>query len=184
MDKIAGIGQCGFSTTADAIYTSDGMANFVSTVFCSGQAAPVVASVGDSDGDGVPDNLDQCPNTPKGATVNSVGCWAYQGDVLFDFDKADLKSSAYPILDEGVTVLENNPSLNIEIQGYTDSTGSEDYNLKLSQRRAESVKNFLVNRGIDPGRLTAKGYGSANPVASNDTPEGRAKNRRVEFRAP
>jgi len=184
LGEIANIGQCGFATTADAIYTSEGMANFVSTVFCSGQAAPVVASVGDSDGDGVPDNLDQCPNTPKGATVNSVGCWAYQGDVLFDFDKADLKSSAYPILDEGVTVLENNPGLNIEIQGYTDSTGSEDYNLKLSQRRAESVKNFLVNRGIDPGRLTAKGYGSANPVASNDTPEGRAKNRRVEFRAP
>ncbi len=184
MDKIAGIGQCGFSTTAEAVYTSDGMANFVGSVFCSGQAAPVVASVGDSDGDGVPDNLDQCPNTPKGATVNSVGCWAYQGEVLFDFDKADLKSSAYPILDEAVTVLEKNPGLNIEIQGYTDSTGAEDYNLKLSQRRAESVMAFLVNRGIDPGRLSAKGYGSANPVASNDTAEGRAKNRRVEFRAP
>ena len=90
----------------------------------------------------------------------------------------------YPILDEGVAVLENNPGLNIEIQGYTDSTGAENYNLMLSQKRADSVMDFLVNRGIDPGRLSAKGYGSANPVASNDTAEGRAKNRRVEFRAP
>jgi OOP family OmpA-OmpF porin len=183
MDKIAGIGQCGFSTTADAIYTSEGMANFVGSVFCSSQVAPVVAVIADSDGDGIADDLDKCPNTPKGATVNSQGCWAYQGEVLFDFDKAQLKSGAYPILDEGVTVLENNPGLNIEIQGYTDNTGAEDYNLKLSQKRADSVMGFLVNRGIDPGRLSAKGYGSANPVASNDTAEGRAKNRRVEFRA-
>jgi OmpA-OmpF porin, OOP family len=183
MDNIAGIGQCGFSTTADAIYTSEGMANFVGSVFCSSQVAPVVAVIADSDGDGIADDLDKCPNTPKGATVNSQGCWAYQGEVLFDFDKAQLKSGAYPILDEGVTVLENNPGLNIEIQGYTDSTGAEDYNLKLSQKRADSVMGFLVNRGIDSGRLSAKGYGSANPVASNDTAEGRAKNRRVEFRA-
>jgi OOP family OmpA-OmpF porin len=183
MDNIAGIGQCGFSTTADAIYTSEGMANFVGSVFCSSQVAPVVAVIADSDGDGIADDLDKCPNTPKGATVNSQGCWAYQGEVLFDFDKAQLKSGAYPILDEGVTVLENNPGLNIEIQGYTDSTGAEDYNLKLSQKRADSVMDFLVSRGIDPGRLSAKGYGSANPVASNDTAEGRAKNRRVEFRA-
>ena len=81
-------------------------------------------------------------------------------------------------------VLNNNPDLNIEIQGYTDSTGEEDYNVQLSQRRAESVMSYLVSRGIDPDRLTAKGYGSVNPVASNDTPQGRAKNRRVEFRAP
>jgi OOP family OmpA-OmpF porin len=184
MDEIARIGECGFATTADAIYTSDGMADFVESVFCSGQVAPAVAVIDDSDGDGIADDLDKCPNTPKGATVNSQGCWAYQGEVLFDFDKAELKSGAFPILDEGVTVLENNPGLNIEIQGYTDSTGAEDYNLKLSQKRADSVMAFLVNRGIDPGRLSAKGYGSANPVAANDTAEGRAKNRRVEFRAP
>jgi outer membrane protein OmpA-like peptidoglycan-associated protein len=81
-------------------------------------------------------------------------------------------------------VLDDNPDLNIEIRGYTDSIGEEDYNIQLSQRRAESVMAYLISRGIDPVRLTAKGYGSANPVASNDTPQGRAKNRRVEFRAP
>jgi OOP family OmpA-OmpF porin len=184
MDEIARIGQCGFSTTADAVYSSEGMANFVGATFCSG-APPVavVAAVEDSDGDGVADNLDKCPNTPKGATVNQYGCWAYQGDILFDFDKYAIKPSAYPILDEALVVYEKNPGIKVEIQGFTDNIGSDEYNLGLSQRRAEAVEKYLEGKGVDPDAVSAKGYGSANPIASNDTKEGRAQNRRVEFRA-
>ena len=134
--------------------------------------------------DGVPDDRDKCPNTPKGATVNADGCWAYQGEIFFDVNSSTVKSEAYPMIDEAVKVLRNNPDLNVEIQGHTDNTGTAKYNLWLSQKRAESAMNDLVDKGIDPGRLTAKGYGFEQPVASNDTPEGRAKNRRVEFRAP
>ncbi|MEN8808089.1 MAG: OmpA family protein [Desulfobacterales bacterium] len=214
MDEIARIGECGFATTADAIYSSDGMAGFVQSVFlaepgdsdgdgvpdnldkCPGTPrgtavdstgcpkAPAPMAKPDSDGDGVPDDRDKCPNTPKGATVNADGCWAYQGEIFFDVNSSTVKSEAYPMLDEAVKVLRNNPDLNVEVQGHTDNTGTAEYNLWLSQKRAESAMNYLVDKGIDPGRLTAKGYGFERPVASNDTPEGRAKNRRVEFRAP
>ncbi|MGD8337621.1 MAG: OmpA family protein [Desulfobacterales bacterium] len=186
MDELARIGDCGFATTADAIYSSEGMADFVSSAFCGGEPpapAPVVAAVGDSDGDGVLDDRDKCPNTPRGATVNEDGCWAYQGEIFFDFDKADVKPEAFYILDEAATVLADNPNVNVEIQGYTDSIGSEDYNLGLSQRRAEAVERYLEDNGVNPAQISAKGYGEANPVAPNDTKEGRAKNRRVEFRA-
>jgi OOP family OmpA-OmpF porin len=186
LDEIARVGQCGFSTTADTVYSSEGMAGFVNSVFCSGEPpapAPVVAVIGDSDGDGVLDNMDKCPNTPRGATVNSDGCWAYQGEIFFDFDKADIKPGAYPILEEAVVVLANNPGLKVEVQGYTDSIGSEEYNLGLSERRAKAVEAYMEGKGVDPDIISAKGYGEANPVASNETKEGRAKNRRVEFRA-
>jgi OOP family OmpA-OmpF porin len=186
MDEIARIGQCGFATTADAIYSSEGMAGFVNSAFCGGQPpapAPVVAVIGDSDGDGILDNLDKCPNTPKGATVNQYGCWAYQGDILFDFDKYDIKPAAYPILDEALVVYQKNPGIRVEVQGFTDSIGTEEYNLALSERRADAVRNYLVERGVNPDKISSKGYGESNPVASNDTKEGRALNRRVEFAA-
>ncbi len=94
--------------------------------------------------------MDKCPNTPKGATVNSDGCWAYQGEIFFDFNKADVKPGAYPILDEAVAVFENNPGLKLEIQGYTDSIGPEEYNLGLSQRRAEAVEAYIESKGVNP----------------------------------
>lgn len=186
MDEIARTGQCGFSTTADAVYSSEGMAGFVNSAFCGGEPpapAPVVAVIGDSDGDGVLDNVDRCPNTPRGATVNQYGCWAYQGDILFDFDKYDIKPAAYPILDEALMVYEKNPGIKVEVQGYTDSIGTEEYNLGLSKRRADAVRDYLVSKGVDPTAISTKGYGESNPVASNDTKEGRALNRRVEFAA-
>jgi OOP family OmpA-OmpF porin len=185
MEEIANTGNCGFATTADVVYSSEGMASFVKGAFCGGQApAPmVVAVIGDSDGDGILDNLDKCPNTPKGATVNQYGCWAYQGDILFDFDKYDIKPAAYPILDEALVVYQKNPGLRVEVQGFTDSIGTEEYNQGLSERRADAVRNYLVERGVDPKKISTKGYGELNPVASNDTKEGRALNRRVEFAA-
>ena len=138
--------------------------------------------VKDSDGDGVPDDLDKCPNTPKGATVNSVGCWALKGVVLFDFDKADIKPEALQLLDEVVTILKKNREMNGVIEGHTDSMGSEEYNQGLSERRAQAVEKYIEEHGIDADRYTIKGYGESNPIASNDTEEGRQENRRVELR--
>ncbi len=135
----------------------------------------------DSDHDGVCDYLDQCPNTPVGAKVDKRGCWVL-GGVLFDVDKWTIRPQFMSLLDDVVRVLKENPDLRLEIQGHTDNTGSFKYNMKLSKKRAKAVMNYLVERGISPSRLIAKGYGYTMPVASNDTPEGRAKNRRVELK--
>lgn len=208
LEQIAGASACGFSTTADKLATSSSLAGFVESVFL---AKPTPMAVADSDGDGVPDNkdkcpntprgvnvdvfgcpldadrdgvadyLDQCPNTPMGATVDARGCWTYAAVVLFDINSAEVKSEAYPMLNEAVLIMKKNPDLNVEIDGHTDSTGTAAYNMTLSEKRAEAIKDFLVIRGIDPKRLTTKGFGFTKPAASNDTKEGRAKNRRVEF---
>jgi OOP family OmpA-OmpF porin len=136
----------------------------------------------DSDGDGVPDYLDQCPGTPVGATVNEVGCWSLKATMLFDSNSSYIKKDAYPLLDEVATILEKNPQMKVEIQGYADNTGTPQYNQWLSERRAKRVMDYLVSKGINPERLQAKGYGSTLPVASNATEEGRAQNRRVELK--
>lgn len=102
--------------------------------------------------------------------------------VDFANNSAVLTPSSRSTLDNAVQTLENNPNIDAEVAGYTSSTGTAAYNLKLSQRRAESVMQYLVDHGIDASRLTAKGYGEADPVASNKTPAGRAQNRRVELR--
>lgn len=233
MDGIAAAGGCGFATSADAITSPDGMADFVEKVFlsryldsdgdgvydimdkCPDTPAGVkVDPVGcplDSDGDGVPDYLDKCPDTPAGvkvdsngcpldtdgdgvydyldkcpgtpagARVNSDGCWVL-GDVLFDFDKAVVKKSAYPLLDEVVAVVKNNPGLRVSLDGHTDSTGPDAYNMGLSKRRANAVKAYLVKKGVAADRLETAGFGESKPVATNDTREGRSLNRRVELR--
>jgi len=139
----------------------------------------------DSDGDGVPDYLDKCPDTPKGLVVDETGCvpagFMVVGEVLFDTNKWNIKPEGQAELDKGVAFLLKNPQLKVEIQGHTDSTGAAAWNATLSQRRAESVMKYLVSKGVPAAQLTAKGFGPANPVAPNDTKEGRAKNRRVDF---
>lgn len=101
--------------------------------------------------------------------------------VNFDFDKATLRQEDVSELDKNVEALKAWGDVNIEVAGHTDSMGSDAYNMKLSQRRAEAVRNFLISRGVAADRLTAKGYGEAQPVADNATEEGRFKNRRVEL---
>jgi outer membrane protein OmpA-like peptidoglycan-associated protein len=103
------------------------------------------------------------------------------GDVLFEYNKADLKPGAMQNLYQLITFLKENPTRNLLIEGYTDSTGSDSYNLELSQRRAEAVQSFLLQNGIGPERIVARGYGEAYPVASNNTEAGRQQNRRVEI---
>ncbi len=99
--------------------------------------------------------------------------------INFDFDKATLRPDSEPVLQEVVKLLQTAPELKVEIQGHTCSLGGREYNLKLSQARSETVRAYLERHGIAPDRLTARGYGMDRPVASNDTEEGRAKNRRV-----
>jgi OOP family OmpA-OmpF porin len=135
----------------------------------------------DTDGDGVYDHRDKCLETPVGAKVNAEGCWVL-GEVLFDTDKSVIKTLAFSMLDEVVNVLKKNPELSVEFGGHTDSVGTTAYNMKLSQRRANAVKAYLVNMGIDAQRLSTAGYGLTKPVASNDTVEGRSLNRRVEIK--
>jgi outer membrane protein OmpA-like peptidoglycan-associated protein len=102
--------------------------------------------------------------------------------IYFDYNKATIKPESHPALADAAKILQENPGIKVEIQGHTDSDGSESYNQQLSERRAQSVVTYLIqNFAIDPTRLTAKGYGEMNPVASNSTPEGKALNRRVEF---
>lgn len=114
------------------------------------------------------------------AALDAEGKVALYG-ILFDYDKATLQQSSNKQLQEVLTLLLDNPDLSLEIQGHTDSDGNETYNMQLSQRRSESVLNYLVLFGVDPTRLQAKGYGMSAPVAPNDTAENKAKNRRVEL---
>lgn len=150
----------------------------------------------DNDGDGIPDVQDECPNEPE--TMNGYadkdGCPDEKPEpeikilteqpvilegVNFKFDSAELTVNSSRILDLVFNTLQNHPNIRVEIAGHTDSIGTKQYNLDLSQRRAESVKRYLVGKGIDPGRIKAVGYGESRPIADNGTKEGRAKNRRI-----
>ena len=102
------------------------------------------------------------------------------GDVLFTSGRADLKAGAESNLDRLVTFLSQNPDRKVEIEGHTDNVGSDDYNQGLSQRRADSVRSFLMQQGINSVRIVASGKGEQRPVADNDSEGGRQQNRRVE----
>lgn len=120
---------------------------------------------------------------PKGV-VSETGIpsnWVLFG-VNFDVDKSTIRPEGFPILEHAYNVLKDNPSVKVEIQGHTDSDASDTYNQKLSQRRAEAVKAYLVKRGIEAERMTTVGFGESKPIADNNTADGKAKNRRIEFK--
>jgi len=137
----------------------------------------------DSDEDGVPDFKDKCPNTPKNLAVDHNGCPViFRLRIIFDFNKWYVKKIYYPEIKKVADALKANPHLKIEVAGHTDNIGSEKYNLWLSQKRAEAVKNILVNvYKVDSKRVVAKGYGEKYPLVPNTTPTNRALNRRVEI---
>ena len=141
----------------------------------------------DTDGDRVVDQYDECPNTLPGARVDGRGCVIEQqviniANITFETGSSQLTPFGKNTLMSAVSFLESQKNVNVEIAGHTDSVGSDAFNLSLSQKRAASVKQFLVDNGIASNRLVARGYGETSPIASNDTPTGRATNRRVEFR--
>jgi outer membrane protein OmpA-like peptidoglycan-associated protein len=147
-------------------------------------AAPVVAAApekcADGDGDGVCDADDKCPNTPAGDKVDKFGCSLVSRlTVYFDFDSAELRPESITELERVVRFMNDIPSSTALVEGHTDSIGTEQYNLALSDRRAKAVYDYLTSRGVDPARLRSVGLGEANPVASNETAEGRQLNRRV-----
>jgi outer membrane protein OmpA-like peptidoglycan-associated protein len=102
--------------------------------------------------------------------------------INFAVDSAEIQPDSFPVLDNVARILADNPDVRVEIGGHTDATGGRAHNMRLSQARAESVVNYMVSRGVDRARLDARGYGPTQPVASNDTEEGKAQNRRIEFR--
>ena len=147
----------------------------------------------DNDGDGIVDRLDNCPDEP--GTLKNHGCKERQlativegaiellDSVYFDTDKAVIQTRSFKLLDNVAAVIAAHPEITqLLVEGHTDSQGNDAHNLDLSQRRAESVKAYLVARRIDVGRLQAKGFGETTPVADNRTGKGRASNRRVEFK--
>lgn len=152
-------------------------------------AAPVnvvsVQDLADSDGDGVPDKFDKCPGTAQGMTVDGVGCAIAQvltlTGVNFEFASARLTSDSRKILEDVAAKIKHFENVPMELAGHTDSVGSDAYNEKLSQQRAESVREFLVEQGVPGANLAAKGYGESKPVADNKTDAGRQLNRRVEL---
>jgi OOP family OmpA-OmpF porin len=159
----------------------------------------------DSDGDGVADQFDKCPNTPAGTVVDGSGCpinfpkidtslfvkksdlypsestKAYS-NIQFEFDSSVLRTSSYPALDNTSADLRSNSSKRIELDGYASSEGTAAHNMRLSRDRANSVKTYLVNSGVDAKRLKVKAFGETHPIADNSTEQGRVLNRRVEFK--
>jgi OOP family OmpA-OmpF porin len=181
-DMIVKVGGCGFAVNADEIAAPDAMSRYVQEVFLRSPAGPVASATAygppDSDGDGVVDNRDKCPDTPRGAKVNADGCWELAG-IYFDSGQAVIQNPR--VMDEALAILRANPMLTCQVQGHTDSTASAEYNQGLSEARAKAVRDYFIKQGIAPGRIRAIGFGETQPVASNDTLEGRALNRRVEL---
>jgi len=147
----------------------------------------------DSDGDGVSDQFDKCPNTPAGSVVDGSGCvivfpkdtmattGAPYSNIQFEFDSSVLRTSSYPVLDATSADLRSTGKT-VEVAGYASSEGTAAHNMSLSRDRANSVKTYLVNSGVAASKLKVKGYGETNPIADNSTEEGRVLNRRVSFK--
>lgn len=144
----------------------------------------------DSDQDGVPDYKDLCPNTPFGVAVDENGCEIIEGslelvlagDVTFAYDKTVLTAQAQTTLDELVQRTPIYFVKIIEVVGHTDGVGSQEYNQTLSEERAKSVANYLINKGVPHSKIHHWGEGKSKPIASNQTKVGRAQNRRVEIK--
>lgn len=201
LEEVAAAGECGFATEADNLHSRDitggcitvgnaeGMADFVTAVFLEKAAKkePMKVVDLDSDGDGVLDSMDKCPNTPKGIKVDKDGCPVPIPEkvsitllVQFDFDRYNVKPQYHDEIAKVASFLQAYPKTAGVLEGHTDSLGTEQYNQRLSEKRAESVKKYLVDKfNINGSRLTTVGYGEAKPVDTNATDAGRMRNRRV-----
>lgn len=176
------------ATTAYTLSCSGPGGSAQSSTTVSVRPKPIVPQVIDSDKDGVPDPKDKCPDTPAGVKVDKNGCPPpvsscknFNLEIEFDTAKADIKPIYSKEIKKVADFLKENERSTASIEGHTDNIGSADMNLKLSQRRADAVRNYLVEKfGIAAARITAKGFGLTKPQASNKTAKGRYENRRVE----
>jgi outer membrane protein OmpA-like peptidoglycan-associated protein len=145
----------------------------------------------DTDNDGTLDKNDDCPNTP--GPKDNKGCPVIEQEIIevlkmafdnleFETGKDIIKEESKPSLDELATVLLKKSTWKLEISGHTDNVGDDNANMVLSKKRAESLKNYLVSKGVEATRLNALYFGETKPIADNNTPEGRKKNRRVEMK--
>jgi outer membrane protein OmpA-like peptidoglycan-associated protein len=187
--KVNAVG-CALDSDADGVGDDiDKCANTPagSKVDASGCLLPVA----DADKDGISDALDKCPGTRAGVVVDSNGCTAIvlvsgakliMDGIVFKFNSAEIDGVSAPVLGRAAVALANAPKAVVEIAGHTDNVGSDAYNRKLSERRAASVKAFLVKSGTPSSQLTVKGYGESDPVEANTDEAGRSLNRRIEFR--
>jgi OOP family OmpA-OmpF porin len=141
----------------------------------------------DTDGDGVSDDKDKCPDTPAGTKVDATGCPEKKAPseqtqyINFDFNKSTPQASSTPKLEQMTQIMNEYPDYSLSIAGHADNKGSDEYNIRLSYERAESARKYLLDKGISADRIEARGYGEAKPIADNNTEEGRAQNRRVDF---
>lgn len=161
---------------------------FATGCVCTSKARPDpirTVTAADSDGDGVMDGQDRCPQTPQGFQVNDEGCIIEQTVILrtvnFVYNSASLTTPSEESLDQVATALIGQPNLNVQVAGHTDSVGSERFNQILSEKRALSVRHYLISKGVAAKNLQAAGFGESKPIASNETADGRTENRRVEF---
>jgi OOP family OmpA-OmpF porin len=182
LESVAKTAPCGVATTAGAISCPEPMAAFaIQALFAQGAGAPApAAGFLDDDNDGVANAADLCPGTPQGAPVGATGCFWMTG-ACFDTASAAIKPKYKGWLNDAALILKSNPEMKVEVRGHTDNAKSETYNKKLSRRRAEAVVKYLCGKGVSKDQLTANGYWFSMPAAANDTPEGRALNRRVDL---
>jgi len=197
LEQIVAQGGCGFATKATDLYmqplvecdtlnVGKGMGDFVARVFLEDYEAPP-PPVLDMDGDGILDDQDNCPETPANIKVDEYGCpLPFKEKVTitllveFDFDKDEVKFLYHEDIEKVANLLKAYPMTNAELEGHTDSIGTEEYNMTLSRQRAESVKKYLAEKmGIDASRISTVGYGESFAIDTNETEEGRQNNRRV-----
>jgi len=177
--KGAAIGTAGGAATGAVIGRASG-----NTALGAIIGAAVGGAAGAVIGHQMDKQAEEIKNTVPDAKVERVGegiVVEFSSNVLFAYDKSNLSDAAKTNLDKLVKVLNSYPDTDIELQGHTDSKGSEAYNQSLSERRAASVSGYLNGKGISSSRVTIKGFGEIVPKYSNDTAEGRTQNRRVEF---
>lgn len=140
---------------------------------------PIVSK--DSDGDGIYDDKDKCPNTPKSTVVDADGCpKVIRLHVTFDFDQVSIKKEFMPKIQEVADFMKMNSGYSVVLEGHTDAKGTEAYNQKLSDKRAKAVAKALAEFGIFAAKITTEAYGESKPIATNETDAGRAENRRVD----
>ncbi len=168
-----------------ANYRTDGQNGNYYVVLARGRRYSITATAPDyifySDEYSVPPNS-QGQDLKKDIELSRLGQGTTRLLVFFDFDKSELKGESKPDLNRAIEFLRQNPSITVEIAGHTDSVGNDSYNKKLSQSRADAVRQYLIQGGVETRRMAAIGYGEEQPIASNSTDEGRARNRRVEMR--